>query len=179
MSGLLKFTRYIDALNDRLGIVAAYLVLLACLVSGTNAAIRYAFSIGSNAWLELQWYMFAGIVMFGTAKVLRVNEHVRVDIIYGGRSSRTKATIDLIGLAVFLLPMTLLMVYLSWPFVVDSYVSNEMSSNAGGLIRWPFKVILPLGFALLAIQGVAEIIKRVAYLRGELQMDTHYERPLQ
>jgi TRAP-type mannitol/chloroaromatic compound transport system permease small subunit len=177
--GLLKFTRWIDALNDRLAILAAYLVLLACLVSGINAAIRYAFAIGSNAWLELQWYMFAGIVMFGTAKVLRVNEHVRVDIVYGGRSPRTKATIDLIGLALFLLPMTLLMVYLSWPFVVDSYVSNEMSSNAGGLIRWPFKVILPLGFALLALQGAAEIIKRVAYLRGELQMDTHYERPLQ
>ena len=179
MMGLLRFTRYVDTVNDRLAIVAAYLVLLACLVSGTNAAIRYTFDRGSNAWLELQWYMFAGMVMFGTAKVLRVNEHVRVDIIYGGRESRTKALIDLFGLVIFLLPMTLLMIYFSWPFVVDSYVSNEMSSNSGGLIRWPFKVILPLGFALLAVQGVAEIIKRVAYLRGQLQMDTHYERPLQ
>ena len=177
--GLLKFTRYVDAVNDRIAIVAAYLVLLACLVSGANAAIRYAFDRSSNAWLELQWYMFAGMVMFGTAKVLRVNEHVRVDIIYGGRASRTKAVIDLLGLVFFLLPATLLMIYFSWPFVVDSYVSKEMSSNSGGLIRWPFKVILPLGFALLAVQGVAEVIKRFAYLRGQLQMDTHYERPLQ
>lgn len=176
---LLKFTRYVDAVNDRLAIVAAYLVLLACLVSGANAAIRYAFDRSSNAWLELQWYMFAGMVMFGTSKVLRVNEHVRVDIIYGGRASRTKALIDLFGLIFFLLPATLLMIYFSWPFVVDSYLSKEMSSNSGGLIRWPFKVILPIGFALLAVQGVAEVIKRVAYLRGELQMDTHYERPLQ
>lgn len=179
MSGLLRFTRYIDAISDRFAVAAAYLVLLACLVSGANATIRYALDRGSNAWLELQWYMFAGIVMFGAAKVLRVNEHVRVDIIYGGRSSRTKAIIDLLGLAVFLVPMTLLMIYLSWPFVIDSYLSKEMSSNAGGLIRWPFKVILPLGFALLAVQGMVEIIKRIAYLRGALQMETHYERPLQ
>jgi TRAP-type mannitol/chloroaromatic compound transport system permease small subunit len=179
VSGLLRFTRYIDAISDRFAVAAAYLVLLACLVSGANATIRYALDRGSNAWLELQWYMFAGIVMFGAAKVLRVNEHVRVDIIYGGRSSRTKAIIDLLGLAVFLVPMTLLMIYLSWPFVIDSYLSKEMSSNAGGLIRWPFKVILPLGFALLAVQGMVEIIKRIAYLRGALQMETHYERPLQ
>lgn len=179
MSRLLRFTRYIDAISDRFAVAAAYLVLLACLVSGANATIRYALDRGSNAWLELQWYMFAGIVMFGAAKVLRVNEHVRVDIIYGGRSSRTKAIIDLLGLAVFLVPMTLLMIYLSWPFVIDSYLSKEMSSNAGGLIRWPFKVILPLGFALLAVQGMVEIIKRIAYLRGALQMETHYERPLQ
>ena len=98
MKPLLRLTQYIDALNDRVAVIAAYLVLLACVVSGANATIRYALSRGSNAWLELQWYMFAGIVMFGTAKVLRVNEHVRVDIIYGGRSSRTKATIDLLGL---------------------------------------------------------------------------------
>jgi len=179
MKPLLRLTQYIDALNDRVAIIAAYLVLLACVVSGANATIRYALSRGSNAWLELQWYMFAGIVMFGTAKVLRVNEHVRVDIIYGGRSSRTKATIDLLGLALFLVPTSLLMIYLSWPFVLDSYVSGERSNNSGGLIRWPFKVILPLGFALLTLQGVAEIIKRIAYLRGELQMNTHYEAPLQ
>lgn len=179
MTGLLRFTRYVDALTDRVAIVAAYFVLLACVVSAANAIIRYTLSRGSNAWLELQWYLFAGIVMFGTAKVLRVNEHVRVDIIYGGRSSRIKATIDLLGLAFFLLPMTLLMIYLSWPFVLDSYVSGEMSNNAGGLLRWPFKIILPLGFAILALQGVVEIIKRVAYLRGQLQMDVHYDRPLQ
>lgn len=177
--GLLRFTRWVDAVSDRFAIIAAYLVLLSCVVSAGNAAIRYAFAGGSNAWLELAWYMFAGMVMLAAAKVLRVNEHVRVDIIYGGRSPRTKAKIDLMGMVLFLMPMALLMIYLSWPFVVDSYVSQEMSSNAGGLIRWPFKIILPLGFALLAVQGVAEIIKRIAYLRGELQMDTHYERPVQ
>ena len=179
MKALLRFTRYIDALNDSVAVIAAYFVLLACLVSGANATIRYALSVGSNAWLELQWYLFAGIVMLGTAKVLRVNGHIRVDIIYGGRSSRAKAIIDVLGLSVFLVPTALLMMYLSWPFVLDSYLSQEMSSNAGGLIRWPFKVLLPVGFALLAIQGAAEIVKRIAYLRGELQMDTHYDRPLQ
>ncbi len=179
MSRLLRFARYVDTINDRVAIVAAYLVLFACLVSGANAMVRYALDRGSNAWLELQWYLFAGIVMLGTAKVLRVNGHIRVDIIYGGRSSRAKAIIDLLGLSVFLVPTALLMIYLSWPFVLDSYLSSEMSSNAGGLIRWPFKVLLPVGFALLAIQGAAEIVKRIAYLRGELQMDTHYDRPLQ
>lgn len=179
MSALLKFTRYVDAFNDRFAIIASYLVLFACLVSAGNASIRYALDRGSNAWLELAWYMFAGIVMLGTSKVLRVNEHVRVDIIYGSRTSRTKALIDLMGLVLFLMPMAVLMIYLSWPFVAESYVLREMSSNAGGLIRWPFRVMLPLGFALLAMQGIAEIIKRIAYLRGELQMDTHYERPLQ
>lgn len=179
MSRLLRYARYVDAINDRFAIAAAYLVLFACLVSGANATVRYALDRGSNAWLELQWYLFAGMVMFGTAKVLRVNEHVRVDIIYGGRSSRAKAIIDLLGLSVFLVPTSLLMIYLSWPFVIDSYLSREMSSNAGGLIRWPFKILLPVGFALLAVQGAAEIIKRIAYLRGEFQMDTHYDRPLQ
>jgi len=179
MKGPLKLAQLIDVLNDRVAVIGAYFVLIACVVSGANALLRYSLNLSSNAWLELQWYLFAGIVMFGTAKVLRVNEHVRVDIIYGGRSSRSKATIDLLGLLIFLLPMTLLMIYLSWPFVIDSYISGEMSNNSGGLMRWPFKAILPLGFALLALQGVAEVIKRVAYLRGELRMDTHYDRPLQ
>ncbi len=179
MKVLLKIAQLVDGLSDQVAVVAAYLVLLACAVSGANATLRYTLNLGSNAWLELQWYMFAGIVMFGTAKVLRVNEHVRVDIIYAGRSSRGKATIDLLGLLIFLLPIALLMIYLSWPFVIDSYISGEMSNNSGGLMRWPFKVILPLGFGLLALQGVAEAIKRIAYLRGELRMDTHYDRPLQ
>jgi TRAP-type mannitol/chloroaromatic compound transport system permease small subunit len=117
--------------------------------------------------------------MFGAAKVLRVNEHVRVDIVYAHLKPNTCALVDLFGLIVFVLPMTLLMAYLSWPFVVDSYVGREMSSNAGGLIRWPFKLLVPLGFAFLSVQAAAEIIKRIAFLRGELTMDTHYEKPLQ
>jgi TRAP-type mannitol/chloroaromatic compound transport system permease small subunit len=176
---LLVFTRWVDAFSERAGRVACWLTLLACFVSAGNAGIRYAFSIGSNAWLEVQWYMFAGIVMFGASRVLAVNEHVRVDVIYNSLSSRACATIDLLGLLVFVLPMTVLMTVLSWPFFVDSFITKEMSSNAGGLIRWPFKLIVPLGFAMLTVQAVAEFIKRVAYLRGQLEMNTHYEKPLQ
>ncbi len=179
MQTLLAFTRWVDAFNERFGRIAAYCVLIAALVSAGNASIRYMFSVGSNAWLEVQWYMFALIVMFGASKVLAVNEHVRVDVIYSHLAPRTCAKIDLAGLLLFLLPMTVLMAVLSWPFAVDSFITKEMSSNAGGLIRWPFKIILPLGFAFLSVQGVAEVIKRIAYLRGELQMDTHYEKPIQ
>jgi TRAP-type mannitol/chloroaromatic compound transport system permease small subunit len=176
---LLVFTGWVDAFNERAGRIACWLVLLSCFVSAGNAGIRYAFSIGSNAWLEVQWYMFAGIVMFGTSRVLTVNEHVRVDVIYNQLSTRAAVTIDLIGLLLFLLPMTVLMTILSWPFFVDSYVTHEMSSNAGGLIRWPFKIIVPVGFAMLTVQGVVEVIKRIAFLRGQLEMNTHYEKPLQ
>ncbi len=169
MSGLLRFTRYVDAINDRFAIIAAYLVLLACLVSAGNAAIRYAFDRGSNAWLEIAVVHVCrhGDVRCSQSACASTNTSGLTSST-AGVSSRTKAMIDLFGLVVFLLPMTLLMIYCVWPFVIDSYVSKEMSSNAGGLIRWPFKVILPFGFALLAVQGVAEIIKRIAYLRGRI-----------
>lgn len=179
MQKLLVFTRWVDLVSERAGRVACWLVLLACFVSAGNAGIRYLFSVGSNSWLEVQWYMFAGIVMFGTSRVLAVNEHVRVDVVYNSLSSRACARIDLLGLLFFVLPMTILMTWLSWPFFVDSYISREMSSNAGGLIRWPFKLIVPVGFAMLSVQAIAEVIKRIAYLRGQLEMNTHYEKPLQ
>jgi TRAP-type mannitol/chloroaromatic compound transport system permease small subunit len=153
--------------------------LLAAVFSAVNAGIRYIFDRSSNGWLEIQWYMFAACVMLGAAVVLKLNEHVRVDVLYGGRSDRTKAVIDLFGLICLMLPSMLLLVYYSWPFAYKSFVSGEMSSNAGGLIRWPVYMLLPFGFGLLALQAISEIIKRAAFLSGDYKMDIHYERPVQ
>jgi TRAP-type mannitol/chloroaromatic compound transport system permease small subunit len=118
-------------------------------------------------------------VLLGAPFVLKVNEHVRVDIIYSRLGPRRQALVDLLGMLLFLMPAAVLLVWMSWPYVVDSYVHTEMSSNSGGLVRWPFKVLLPIGFFLLALQGIAEVIKRIAFLRGEYTMATHYDRPLQ
>jgi TRAP-type mannitol/chloroaromatic compound transport system permease small subunit len=179
MRTLLKLSRAIDFANDRCGRIAIWLVLLACVISAGNAFSRYAFDLSSNAWLELQWYMFTAMVMLGAPFVLNVNEHVRVDIFYGRAQPRTRAWIDLAGLVFFLLPIVLAIMVMSWPFFVESFRGNEMSSNAGGLLRWPVKLIIPVGFGLLALQGVSEVIKRIAYLRGLIQMDSHYAAPLQ
>ena len=179
MKAALAFVRHVDWINRRVGLLATWLVLLACLVSALNAGMRYTFGVSSNAWLELQWYMFAGMVMLGAPCVLSLNEHVRVDVRYGRFTSRTCAWIDIVGTALFLLPMALVTLWLSWPLAADSYLTGEMSSQAQGLIRWPAKMTIPVGAALLALQGVAEIIKRIAYLRGQYNMDTHYEKPLQ
>ncbi|MET0311810.1 MAG: TRAP transporter small permease subunit [Burkholderiaceae bacterium] len=176
---LLTFSRAIDAVNERLGWLANVLVLLACLISAGNAMSRYAFDLSSNAWLEIQWYLFAAVVMFGAPIVLKLNEHVRVDLLYGKLRGNGPVYVDLFGLVFFLMPAMLLIAWLSWPLLVNMYVTNEMSSNAGGLIRWPAMLTLPLGFALMALQGLAEIIKRVAYLRGLYAMSTHYEAPVQ
>ena len=179
MKYLLSLAHGIDWINERLGRVAVWAVLIACLVSAGNATVRYALDMSSNAWVELQWYLFAVTVMFGAAWVLKVNEHVRVDVIYGSRSGTTKAWIDLLGLIFFLMPATLLMVWMSWGWVVDAYVTHELSSNAGGLVRWPVKATIPVGFFFLSLQGLSEIIKRIGFLSGRHAMDTHYERPLQ
>ncbi len=179
MKRLLTLSRWIDALNDRLATVATWAVMAACLISAANAVIRYGFDHSSNAYLEIQWYLFAVCVMLGTAQVLRLNEHVRVDVLYGMYPSRTKVLIDLFGLCFFLLPVTLLVLYLSWPLLVQQFFSGERSSNAGGLIRWPVTLTLPLGMAMLSLQGVSEIIKRVGWLTRQYEMATHYERPLQ
>lgn len=179
MKSLLTLAHGIDWINERLGRVAVWAVLIACLVSAGNATVRYALDTSSNAWLELQWYLFAVTVMFGAAWVLKVNEHVRVDVIYGSRSGTTKAWIDLLGLIFFLMPAALLMVWMSWGWVVDAYVTQELSSNAGGLVRWPVKATIPAGFFFLSLQGLSEIIKRIGFLSGRYAMDTHYERPLQ
>ena len=179
MQGFLRISHGIDWINEKVGRIAVWAVLVSCLVSAVNASLRYLISSSSNAWLELQWYLFGVMVLLGAPFVLRVNEHVRVDVVYSRLEPRKQAMVDLFGLVFFLMPAALLLAWMSWPWFVDSFVNNEMSSNAGGLIRWPIKLMLPLGFGLLVLQGVSEIIKRIAYLRGLINMDTHYERPLQ
>lgn len=179
MKFLLQLSRAIDALNEWLGMLIKWLVLAAVLISAGNAIMRKAFNVGSNSLLEIQWYLFAGCVMFGAAQVLRVNEHVRVDVLYGMYPTRIKVLVDLFGLIFFLLPVMGTIAWLSVPFLVKMYVSGEMSSNAGGLIRWPVMATIPLGLGLLILQAVSEIIKRVGWLMHVHDMDTHYERPLQ
>ena len=176
---LLPITPYIDGISKVAGVVAAWLVLLACLVSSINASVRYLLNTSSNAWLELQWYMFAGMVLLGAAETLRRNEHVRVDLIYGAVSNRAREWIDLLGGIVFLMPMCLIMIYFTWPVFVESWRFNEMSSNAGGLVRWPVKLLLPLGFFFVLLQGISEIIKRAAALTGLAVEEIAYEKPLQ
>jgi TRAP-type mannitol/chloroaromatic compound transport system permease small subunit len=176
---LLVISRGIDWLNAKVGAVCNFLVLLAVLVSAGNAMSRYAFSLSNNSWLEVQWYMFAIMVMFGASYTLRRNEHVRVEILYLLMSERAQLWLDLIGTLVFLIPICLMLAALSWPFFIEGYRVGEWSQNAGGLIRWPIKFVLPGGFTLLALQGVSEVIKRAAALRGYIEIDARYERPVQ
>ena len=179
MDGLLRLSRLIDAFNDRFAGIAKWAVLASCLISAANAVVRYLANYSSNAFLEIQWYLFAGCVMLGAAQVLRLNEHVRVDVIYGRYSGRMQAWVDLLGILFFLIPVMVLMIWFSWPLFVSMYVNNEMSSNSGGLIRWPAMLLLPLGFSLVLLQGVSEAIKRVAWLMHRYEGEFHYERPLQ
>jgi len=179
MDGLLALSRLIDNINDRFAVLAKWAVLMACVISAANALVRYLANYSSNSFLEIQWYLFAACVMLGAAQVLRVNEHVRVDVFYGRYSGRTQALVDLFGLIFFLAPVMLLMIYFSWPLFMRMYVTGEMSSNSGGLIRWPAMLLLPLGFALVLVQGVSEVIKRVAWLNHKYDAEFHYERPLQ
>lgn len=176
---ILKFTRAIDSLSDVFGFIAKWLVLLACVVSAGNASIRYLFNYSSNGWLEIQWYMFGGIVFLGAAQTLRLNEHVRVDLVYSAVSDRARLWIDIIGITCFLMPAMTYLTYLTLPFFLNSFRLQEVSSNAGGLILWPVKAVLPFGFAMLWLQGLAELAKRIAALAGVVKLDTHYEAPLQ
>ena len=181
MKSLLSFSGLIDSLNQNIAKVCDWLVLLACLISGGNAMVRYAYDYSSNAWLEIQWYMFAVIVMFGASYTLRRNEHVRVDIIYMQLPERGQIWVDVIGTILFLLPMCVLLSWLSWPFFMQSFNVAEESSNAGGLLRWPIKLVIPVGFFMVGLQGIAELIKRVAALQGIRvpELEAHYERPVQ
>jgi TRAP-type mannitol/chloroaromatic compound transport system permease small subunit len=179
MTALLRLARAIDAMNDRLGTAANAMVLAACLICAANAAMRYAFDLSSNAWLEIQWYLFAGVVMLGASQTLRRNEHVRVDILYMHLSERGKEWLDLLGTVFFLIPSMLAIAWLAWPFFLQSWSVQEASANAGGLIRWPVKLLLPVGFVLVALQGLSEVIKRAAALHGDSGYETHYERPVQ
>ena len=179
MKSLLAISRGIDWFNTNLAVVANWLVLLAALISAGNAGSRYLFSESSNGWLEIQWYMFAGMVLLGAPYTLKMNEHVRVDLVYGLASERTRIWIDIVGGLLFLLPICVILTYFTWPWFVESWTLNEASSNAGGLVRWPVKLLLPVGFFLMAIQGVSEIIKRVAALEHVIDAEFKYEKPLQ
>ena len=166
MTPLLKLSGLIDRLNELLGKLTMWLVLAAVVISATNAIIRKAFDMSSNAWLEIQWYLFAGVFMLGVGYVLLKNAHVRIDFIASRLSKRTNAIIDLIGLIIFTIPLALILVELSRPLFTRAFQSGEMSANAGGLIRWPVILMVPVGFAILALQGLSELIKRVAFLTG-------------
>src|SRR6201991_4738535 len=179
MRPFLALSAAIDQVNEKIGYVCNLLVLAACLVSAGNAMIRYAFGYSSNGWLELQWYMFAILVMFGASYTFKRNEHVRVEIFYLLLSERGQLWLDLIGTLFFLIPACLLLSYLSWPFFMQAYSVGEVSGNAGGLIRWPIKLVVPVGLVMLAIQGVSEVIKRIAALKGYVTIDAKYERPTQ
>ena len=179
MRGLLAFSGAIDRASATAGRLAEWFVLGACLISAGNAAVRYLFSYSSNAFLEIQWYLFGALVFLGAAHTLRVNEHVRVDLVYASVSERARLWIDALGLVIFLIPVCAFLTYLCIPFFARSFQLGEYSNNAGGLILWPIKLVLPLGFALLTLQGISELIKRLAALRGDLTLDTHYEKPLQ
>ena len=162
----LGLSRAIDAFNDRIGKLTYWLILVAVVISTANALARYSLDLSSNAWLEIQWYLFSAVFLFCAGYTLLHNQHVRIDIISGRFSKRVQAWIDIFGTVFFLLPMAVLILWLSWPVFVDAFRSNEVSSNAGGLTVWPARLMVPVGFLLLVLQGISELIKRIAFLRG-------------
>ena len=166
MSALLQLSKLIDRLNEFVGRNVAWLVLAAVLISAINAVVRKAFNTSSNAFLEIQWYLFAAVFLLAAGYTMLRQEHVKIDVILGRFSKRTQIKVEIFGIVVFLLPFVLAVVGLVWPLVVKAYVSGEMSSNAGGLIRWPVYALVPAGFALLGLQGVSELIKRIGFLMG-------------
>jgi TRAP-type mannitol/chloroaromatic compound transport system permease small subunit len=166
MRGLLAICHLIDRTNEAIGKAATWLVLVAVLLSSGNAVIRYVLNESSNAWLEGQWYLFAAVFLLCAPYTLLRNEHIRIDILSGRLSARARTWIDLLGGVFFLMPAVLLIMMTSWPMFVDSFVRHELSSDAGGLLRWPAKLLIPLGFFLLALQGFSEIVKRAAFLAG-------------
>lgn len=171
MQPFLKLSNLIDSLNNFVGRWAAWLTLVAVLVSSGNATVRYLFDNSSNAWLELQWYLFTAVVLLCGGYALLHHQHVRIDVVYSRFSRRTQLYIDIFGTVFFLMPMAILIMVLSWPIFVNAYTHHEMSSNAGGLAVWPARVLFPIGFFLLSLQGVSELIKRIAILNG--QLDDH------
>ena len=172
MRSLLRFSQGIDALNGWVGRNVAWLGLIAVLVCTANAVARYAFNIGSNAWLELQWYLNAAVFLLVAGYTFNRNEHVRIDVIAGRLSARVQAWIEIVCSILFLLPTVIIIAWYSWPSLVNSIAIGEYSSDPGGLIRWPVRLLIPVAFSLLALQGISEIIKRVAFLRGLLPAST-------
>lgn len=166
MSALLQLSKAIDALNERVGRWASWLVLAAVLISAINAVVRKVFNVSSNAYLEIQWYLFAAMFLLAAGYTMLRQEHVKIDVILHRFAKRTQIKIEIFGIVAFLFPLVLTVIDLSWPLVVKAWVTGEMSSNAGGLIRWPVYAMLPIGFALLGLQGISELVKRVAFLKG-------------
>src|SRR5258708_39095404 len=166
MKLLLSLSRTIDTLNEHVGKLTYWLILAAVLISAGNAVVRYTVNMSSNAWLEIQWYLFSFVFLFCAGYTLLHNQHVRIDVISGQLSSRARAWIDIFGTVFFLLPMAIAIMWLSWPAFLDAYGNNEVSTNAGGLTVWPGRLMLPGGFSLLILRGLSELIKRVAFLRG-------------
>jgi TRAP-type mannitol/chloroaromatic compound transport system permease small subunit len=168
MSALLGLSRAIDSFNELIGKLIRWLVLATVLISAGNAIVRKAFNVGSNAYLEVQWYLFAAVFMLGAGYAFLRNAHVRIDFISSKLSKRTNAIIDILGIVIFVIPLSLILITLSWPFFVNAWNTGEMSSNAGGLIRWPVYLLVPVGFSILLVQSLSELIKRVAFLRGRI-----------
>ena len=183
MAALLAFSRGIDWMNTRFGYVAEWCIVIACAASAGTAMLRYGLNLSSNAWIEAQWYCFAAAVMLGASYTLLRNEHVRVDLVYGTLGYRARLWVDVFGIVVFLLPAMALLAWMTWPFFVESWVRGEGSANPGGLLRWPAKLLLPVGFALITLQGLSELAKRAALLAGiepvGTQVVTDYARPEQ
>lgn len=166
MKSLLQLSAGIDALNERVGRITLWLVLITVLICTLNAIVRKMFNVSSNAFLEIQWYLYGAIFLLGAGYTLKHNCHVRIDVFYSRWSPRTQAMIDLAGTALFLLPITVLIIWNAWPGFVDAFTSGESSADSGGLIRWPVMLLIPLGFTLLGLQGISEMIKRLAFLSG-------------
>ncbi len=168
MQGLLGISRAIDRMSDFTGKSIRWLILAVTIISAVNAIIRKAFDVSSNAWLELQWYLFAAVFLLGAGYVFLKNAHVRIDFISSRLSARARNWIDVVGIVLFLIPLCLIVIRLSWPLFYNAFVSSEMSQNAGGLIRWPAYFLIPAGFSLLLLQAISELIKRFAFLRGAI-----------
>jgi TRAP-type mannitol/chloroaromatic compound transport system permease small subunit len=179
VKNLLRLSRAIDALNAGFASLSDWLILISVLISAGNATVRYLFDYSSNGLLEVQWYLFGGAVFLGASYTLKMNEHVRVDVIYSHLSVRARLIVDIFGLVVFLLPAMVFLAWLCWPVFLASFESGEGSSNYGGLIQWPILLALPVGFGLLTLQGLSELIKRIAALHGDAALDTEYVQPLQ
>lgn len=180
MQVFLRLSKWIDVMNERIGSLANLLILLSCIVSASNALIRYGFDWSDNWPLELQWYLFGAAVMLGASYTFQKNEHVRVDLIYAHVSERAQLWIDIFGIVFFLFPSCILFSWLAWKSLfLPSWEILEQSSNSGGLPRYPIKLIVPVGFALLTLQGVSELIKRIASLLGKTHLESKYERPVQ
>ena len=168
MNALLALSRAIDAVTERVGRLVYWLILVVVLISAANATVRKLFDYSSNAYLEIQWYLFSAVFLFGAGYTLLRNEHVRIDIISGRLSRRTQNWIDVFGIILFLFPMSFIIMWLGWPLFARSYAEHEVSTNAGGLIVWPARLMVPVGFALLIVQGISELIKRIGFLAGRI-----------